>query len=270
MLKFQKLATVALFSAFAFNQVHAQENTAGTTEPEKPVAVVNGIAIPQAHVNMLVKNASQQGKRDTPELRAAIKDELINREIMAQEAIKQGLDKQPDTISQFELAKKNVLVSVFYQNYLKTHPVSEDSIKQEYENFKKSTGSKEYNVRHILVKTENEAKTIAAQLKKGAKFEDLAKKHSLDPGSRDKGGDLGWALPGNFMPAFADALTSLKKGGVSAPVHVDTGWHLIKQEGVRDFKFPDYRGVKGNIMQRLQLQSVQKTLNDLRTNAKIE
>lgn len=269
MLKLSKFAAIAFFSAFAINQVYADETPAAAGQ-EKPVAVVNGVAIPQAHVNTLVKNAAAQGKRDTPELRASIKDELINREVMAQEAVKNGLDKQPDTISQFELAKKNVLVSAYYQDYLKNHPVSEDAIKQEYERFKQTTGPKEYNVRHILVKTENEAKTIAAQLKKGAKFEDLAKKHSLDLGSRDKGGSLGWALPGNFMPAFADALVSLKKGGVSGPVKVDTGWHIIKQEDVRDFKFPDYRDVKGNIMQRLQLQSVQKALDDLRANAKIE
>lgn len=261
MLKSSKFATLALFSALAVNQVYAQE---------KPVAVVNGVIIPQARVNMHVKAVASQGKMDTPELRLAIKDELINREIMAQDAIKQGFDKLPETISQFELAKQTVLVNAFLQDYLKDHPISEDTIKQEYENIKKTTGSKEYNTRHILVKDESEAKSIAAQIKKGAKFEDLAKKHSLDQGSRDKGGSLGWALPANFTPTFADALASLKKGGVSAPVKSDAGWHLIKQDDVRDFKFPAYQEVKANIMQRLQQQSVQKAIADMRAKAKIE
>ncbi len=261
MLKYSKLATIALFSAFAINQVYAQE---------KPAAVVNGVVIPQARVNMHVKAAASQGKMDSPEMRLAIKDELINREIMAQEAIKQGVDKLPETISQFELAKQTVLVNAFLQDHLKNHPISEDAIKQEYENVKQTTGSKEYNARHILVKDESEAKSIAAQLKKGAKFEDMAKKHSLDQGSRDKGGSLGWALPGNFMQTFADALVNLKKGGVSAPVKSDAGWHLIKQDDVRDFKFPSYRDVKANIMQRLQQQTIQKAIVDMRAKAKIE
>ena len=263
MLKFSKLATIALFSvsALAMNQVYAQE---------KPAAVVNGVVIPKARVNMHVKAATSQGKMDTPELRLAIQDELINREIMAQEAVKQGFDKQPETISQFELAKQTVLVNAFLQDYIKNHPISEDAIKQEYENIKQTTGSKEYNARHILVKDENEAKSIAAKLKKGGKFDELAKKHSLDQGSRDKGGSLGWALPGNFTQTFADALVNLKKGGVSAPVKSDAGWHIIKQEDVRDFKFPAYQEVKANILQRLQQQAIQKAIIDMRAKAKIE
>ena len=261
MLKYSKLATIALFSALAANPVLAQD---------KAVATVNGVAISQARVDMHVKAVAAQGKMDTPELRAAVKDELINREIIAQEAAAQGLDKQPDILSQFEFARQTVLVNAFLQNYIKNHPIGEDTIKQEYENIKQLMGSKEYNSRHILVKDENEAKSILAQLKKGAKFEDLAKKHSLDMGSRDKGGSLGWALPSNFMQSFAEALVGLKKGGVSAPVKSDAGWHLIKQEDVRDFKFPSYRDVKGNIMQRLQQQSIQKYVAEMRTKAKVE
>jgi len=261
MLKFSKLATITLFSALAVNQAYAQH---------KPVAVVNGAIISQATVDMHVKAAASKGTEDSPELRLAIKDELINREIMAQEAIKQGLDKQPETISQFELAKQTVLVNTFLQNYLDNHPISEDLIKKEFENIKKITGGKEYNTSHILVKTESEAKSIAAQLKKKGKFEELAKKHSLDQGSSAKGGLLGWALPGNFTPTFADALVSLKKNEVSAPVQSEAGWHLIKQEGVRDFKFPDYRDVKGNIMRRLQQQAILDTVSDMRAKAKIE
>ncbi|CAH1207427.1 putative parvulin-type peptidyl-prolyl cis-trans isomerase [Candidatus Nitrotoga sp. BS] len=261
MLKFSKLATITLFSALAVNQAYAQH---------KPVAVVNGTIISQASLDMHVKTAASKGTEDSPELRSAIKEELVNREIMAQEAVKQGFDKLPETISQFELAKQTVLVNAFLQNYLINHPISEDLIKQEFENIKKTTGGKEYNTRHILVKTESEAKSIAAQLKKKGKFEELAKKHSLDQGSRDNGGALGWALPGNFTPTFADALVSLKKDGVSEPVKSEAGWHLIKQEGVRDFKFPDYRDVKGNILKRLQQQAILKAVADMRAKAKIE
>jgi peptidyl-prolyl cis-trans isomerase C len=189
---------------------------------------------------------------------------------MAQEAIQRGYDKQPETISQFELARQTVLVNAFLQDHIKNHPVTEDAIKKEYEALKKEAGSKEYGLRHILAKDESEAKSIAAQIKKGAKFEDLAKKYSLDPGSKDKGGSLGWVMPTNFIPTFADAFVNLKKGGVSSPIKVEDGWHLIKVDDVRDFKFPSYRDLKGKITLSLQQQGIQKTIVDMRAKAKIE
>lgn len=261
MLKLFNLAALTLFSALATGQVYAEE---------KPVAVVNGVSIPQARLDMRVKSAAAQGQPDSPELRNAVLEELISVELMSQEAVKKELDKQAETMNQLDLARQSVLAGAFVQHYLKNHPISEDSLKQEYESLKLASGSKEYKARHILVKDEAEAKSIAAQLKKGAKFNTLASKHSLDPGSKEKGGELDWSMPGNYVPPFAEAMTSLKKGEVSAPVQSNFGWHIIKLDDVRDFNFPSFQEVKSNLMQRLQQQSLMKNVEELRQSAKIE
>ena len=278
MLKSVKIATLSLLVALAAGLVYAAEKPASpavqANKEDKPVATVNGVTIPQARVDMRVKAAIAQGQPDGPELRQAVRDESINLEIMSQEAVKKGLDKQQDTMRQIELAKQSILVNAFVQDYLKDHPISDDTLKQEYETLKQATGAKEYKVRHILVKEENEAKSILAQLKKGAKFDKLASKYSMDPGSRDQGGALGgnseWSLAANFVPPFAEAMGNLKKGGTSQPVQSDFGWHIIKVDDVRDFKFPPLQEVKQNLTQRLQQQSVQKMLADLRATAKVE
>lgn len=261
MLKAFNLAAIALFSALAAGQVYAEE---------KPVAVVNGVPIPQARQDMRVKSMAAQGQPDSTELRNSVREELITVELMSQEAVKKGLDKQAETVSQLELARQSVLVGAFMQDYLKNNPISEDALKQEYETLKLTTGSKEYKASHILVKDEAEAKSIAAQLKKGAKFSKLASKHSLDPGSKGKGGDLGWSMPGNYVPSFADAMVSLKKGEVSAPVQSNFGWHIIKLDDVRDFNFPSFQEVKSNLVQRMQQQGAMKAVEELRKSAKIE
>ncbi len=261
MLKPFKLAALALFSALAAGQVYAEE---------KPVAVVNGVAIPQARLEMRVKSAASQGRMDSPELRKDIREELISVELMSQEAVKKGFDKQDEIKNQLELSRQSVLIGAYMQDYFKNHPISEDALKQEYETLKLATGSKEYKARHILVKEEAEAKSIAAQLKKGGKFNKLADKHSLDQGSKGKGGELDWSMPSSYVPPFADAMVSLKKGEVSAPVKSDFGWHIIKLDDVRTFNFPEFPEVKSNLTQRMQQQEAMKAVEELRKAAKVE
>ena len=174
------------------------------------VATVNGVVIPQSRAELLVKERMTQGQPDTPELRNAIREDLISRELLAQEAVKKGVDKNPDVTTQIELAKQSVLVRSYLQDVMKASPVSDDALKAEYEKIKAQMGDKEYKVRHILVEKEAEAKDIIAQLKKGVKFEKLAAK-SKDP-SKSNGGDLGWSAPGAYVKPFADAMIALKKG----------------------------------------------------------
>ncbi len=262
MLKVAKFAALALLGVVAASPALADSS--------KAAAVVNGVAIPQERLDMRVKVAANQGQPDTPELRKALKDDLINLELLSQEAVKKGLDKQPETVQQLELVRESTLAGVYVQDYTKNHPISEDALKQEYDSLKEKLGKKEYKAAHILVGTEDEAKAVAAQLKKGTKFEKLAKEKSKDPGSAPNGGDLGWNVPSNFVPQFSDTMVSLKKGQVSAPVQSQFGWHIIKLEDVRDLAVPPFEQVKPNLMQRLQGQSVQKAIADLRANAKIE
>ena len=261
MLKTGKLAVLAILGALAINPAFAEDKSA---------AMVNGVSIPQARIDMRVKAAAAQGQADSPELRKAIRDDMINVEVMAQEAVKLGLDKNTDVAQQMELAKQSVLVSAFVQDYAKNHPISEDQLKQEYDKLKAKLGNKEYNARHILVETEAEAKDIIAQLGKKAKFEKLAAK-SKDAGSAEHGGSLGWNVPSNFVPQFANAMINLKKGEYTKePVQSQFGWHVIKLDDVRDLKVPPFEEVKPQIQQRLQQQLIKKAIDELRAKAKIE
>ena len=261
MLKTGKFAALAILGALAINPAFAEDKSA---------ALVNGVSIPQARIDLRVKAAAAQGQADSPELRKAIRDDMINLEVMAQEAVKAGLDKNTDVVQQVELAKQSVLVGAFVQDYAKNHPISEDQLKQEYDKLKAKLGNKEYNTRHILVETEAEAKDIIAQLGKKAKFEKLAAK-SKDTGSAAQGGSLGWAVPGNFVPEFANALLNLKKGEYTKePVQSQFGWHVIKLDDTRDLKVPSYEEVKPQLQQRLQQQSIKKAIDELRAKAKIE
>ncbi|MCX7140868.1 MAG: peptidylprolyl isomerase [Proteobacteria bacterium] len=234
------------------------------------VATVNGVAIPKARIDAVVRAQEAQGQKDTPELRAAIRDRLITLEIVAQEANKKGLGKSADTQSQIELARANILAQAYRADFFKTHPVSEDALKTEFEKVKVQMGDKEYKARHILVEKEGEAKDIIEKLKKGDKFEELAKV-SKDPGSKDNGGDLDWNLPGGFVKPFSDAMVKLEKGKYTeAPVQTQFGWHIIRLEDMRQAKFPDFNEVKPGLQQRMQDEMFDKTINELRAKAKVD
>lgn len=261
MLKINKFAVLAILGALAVNPAFAEEKSA---------AMVNGVSIPQARVDMRVKAAAAQGQADSPELRKAIRDDMINLEVMVQEATKLGLNKSDEVVQQVELARQSVLVGAFVQDYAKKHPISEDQLKQEYSKMKAKLGDKEYNVRHILVETEAEAKSIIEQLGKKAKFDKLAAK-SKDTGSATQGGSLGWAVPSNFVPPFANALLNMKKGErTKEPVQTQFGWHVIMVDDIRDLKAPSFDEIKPQLHQRLQQQLVKKAIDDLRAKAKIE
>ena len=235
------------------------------------IAKVNGKEIPQARADFVAKANSAQGQQDTPELRNRIREVLIRNELLSQEATKKGLDKNPDFMTQVELNRQEALVNAYIQDYVKTHPVSEDTVKAEYERARGQAGDKEYKARHILVKDENEAKQIIAQIKKGGSFEKIAAQKSEDPGSKEKGGDLDWAPGGRYVPPFSDALKKLKKGQMTdTPVQTQFGWHVIRVDDERAMKFPPIEEVKGQIQQGLQRQAIEKLITDLRAKAKIE
>ena len=261
MLKSHQFAALAIVAALAINPAFADDKAAAT---------VNGVVIPQSRVDMDVKGAEAQGRPDSPELRKLIRDDLINREVIAQQAVKEGLDKTQSVKDQLAIAKQTVLVSAFIQDYLKNHPISDDQLKKEYDNYKAQLGDKEYEVSHILVKTEPEARAIIAKLNKKAKFETLAKQ-SLDAGSAEKGGALGWTVPKTLVEPFANALLSLKKGEYTKePVQTQFGWHVIKLDDVRPLKAPSFDVMKPKLEQHLQQLEIQKAVSDLRASAKID
>jgi peptidyl-prolyl cis-trans isomerase C len=194
---------------------------------------------------------------------------LISSELVLQEAQKSGMDKKPDFLAKEELTRRELLVNVYIQDYMKSHPVSDSDTKAAYEKFKTELGDKEYNARHILVASEAEAKDVIAQLNKGGDFSKIAKEKSIDPGSKDKAGDLGWFSLGGMVKPFGEAVAKLQKGKVSEPVQTQFGWHVIKLDDVRDMKAPPYDKVKENLQKQLAQRQLEKMLTDLRAKATV-
>lgn len=233
-------------------------------------AVVNNKAIPKAKVDEFVQAMVTQGRPDTPELRAMVRDELIAREIFVQEAEKQGLGRKPEVQRQLENVKQDLLIRAFLSEYIKKNPIKEDDLKAEYERFKKQSGDKEYKARHILVEKEDDAKSIIEQLKKGAKFEDLAKQ-SKDTGSAQKGGDLDWNAPSTFVKPFSDAMVKLAKGKFTeTPVQSQFGYHVIRLDDSRDTQPPPYEQVKPQIKQELERKQITDLQKKMRETAKVQ
>lgn len=239
------------------------------TAPAK-VATVNGVAIPKAYVDVIVKAQTQQGTPDSEELRASITDRLIEIEVLAQEANKKGLGKSPELKAQLEVQRSQALASAFLQDYAKNHPVSDAVAKAEYDKLRAKSGDKDYKARHILLDTEDEAKDIIAKLKKGEKFEELAKA-SKDTGTKDKGGELDWNTADSYVKPFSDAMVKLEKGQYTdMPVQTQFGWHVIRLDDSRPAKYPEFDEVKDQLKQSLQQEELKKAVKALRARAKIK
>ena len=233
--------------------------------------VVNGVVIPQSRIDAMNRELTQQGQPDSPERQNAVRDELVNREVIAQAAQKRGLDKNPDVASQMEMARQAVLVRALFEDEVKKNPITDAQLQQQYEQFKASMGTNEYKVRHILVDKEDDAKAIIAELNKGGDFAKLAKDKSKDPGSKDNGGDLDWGPSARYVKPFADAVTSMQKGQTTpAPVKTDFGYHVIRLDDIRPLQVPPFAELKDQFRQRAQQQQIQKLVGDLRSKAKIE
>jgi peptidyl-prolyl cis-trans isomerase C len=237
------------------------------------VAIVNGKPVPTSRVDALVQQVTSQqpGRPVTPDMQAQIKEEVINREVFMQEAQKVGLDGSDDYKNQMEQARQVVLIRALFADFQKKNPVTDADIKAEYDKFAAANGGKEYRARHILVEKETDATKLIADLKKGAKFEDLAKKNSKDPGSGANGGDLDWAAPGSYVKEFSDAMVKLAKGKYTeTPVKSQFGFHIIRVDDVRETQLPPLDQVKPQISQQLTQQKLQAYQKGLRDKAKVE
>lgn len=235
------------------------------------VAKVNGVAIPQSRLDLVIKAATAQGQPDSAEMRNALRENLITEEILTQEAMKKGLDRNPDVVTQTDLARQGILIRAYQADFMRNNPVSDSELRKEYESVKSQMGDKEYKARHILVETEQEAKDLTASLKKGGSFEKLAGERSIDTGSKGNGGELGWSSAAVYVKPFADALTKLKKGETtSQPVQTPFGWHVIRLDDVRTAVPPPFDEVKQNMQQRILQRKFAAMVESLRKNAKVE
>ncbi len=235
------------------------------------LAIVNGKAVPKSRLDSLAQQVAKSGRPVTPEMQAQLRDEVIAREVFIQEAEKQGLSGSEDFKVQMELARQTILIRALFADYQKKNPVTDAELKGEYDKFAAANGGKEYKARHILVEKEADAKAIIASLKKGGKFEDIAKKQSKDPGSGAKGGDLDWANPGSYVPEFSEALSKLGKGQLTdTPVKTQFGYHVIRVDDIRSAQLPEFDQVKPQIAQQMEQQRLGAFQEDLRKKAKVE
>jgi peptidyl-prolyl cis-trans isomerase C len=231
---------------------------------------VNGVLIPQAYFEILGRQAAASG-RAGPDPQAAIREELVNREVLAQAAKKKGIDKNADVAVSMDLARQGVLIQAYFEDYVKANPIKDEDLKTQYEQIRAQMGDNEYKARHILVEKEDDAKAIIADLKKGGDFNALAKEKSKDPGSKDHGGDLDWGPASRYVKPFGDALKALQKGQTTdTPVQTQFGWHVIHLDDVRPVKAPVFDEVKTNLMQRAQQEQIAKLVQELRSKAKVE
>jgi peptidyl-prolyl cis-trans isomerase C len=253
----------------------APAQAAPAADPAKPLAVVNGKEIPASYGELIKREMAQgktPGRPDAPQLDSRVRDSLINLELLSQAALQKGLDKQPVLAAALDIRRMDQLAKAYLEDYVKTHPVSDAEIQAMYDKAKAEPVELEYHARHILVKDEAEAKKLIAQLNnKKAKFEDLAKKYSKDPGSAKNGGELNWTNKGAFVKEFSDAMVSLKKGETTkTPVKTQFGYHIIRLDDTRTPEFPPLEAVRGEIVKQLQQQRVRDAITAVRANAKIE
>ncbi|NDP48044.1 MAG: peptidylprolyl isomerase [Sulfuriferula multivorans] len=248
----------------------AQAPTPATADATKPLAVVNGKEIPAVY-GELIKREMAQGQPDSPQLDARVRESLINLELLSRAALDKGLDKEPRMAAALDIRRKDQLAKAYLEDYVKAHPVTDAEIQSAYDKAKSEAVEPEYRARHILVKTESEAKKLIADLGKKAKFEDLAKKYSQDPGSAKNGGELDWSNRGAYVKEFSDALAGLKKGETTkTPVKSQFGYHIIRLDDTRKPQIPPLEAVREEIIKQTQQLRVRDAITSVRASAKVE
>jgi peptidyl-prolyl cis-trans isomerase C len=251
-------------------QTPAPAAPAAAATPDKPLAIVNGKPIPALY-GELVKREMAQGQPDSAQLDARVRESLINLELLSRAALDKGLDKDPQLAAALDIRRKDQLAKAYLEDYVKAHPVTDAEIQAMYDKAKAQPMQPEYKAHHILVKTEAEAKKLIAELGKKAKFEDLAKKYSIDPGSAKNGGALDWSDRRAFVPEFSDALAGLKKGEITkTPVKTQFGYHIIRLDDTRTPTLPPLDAVRGEIIKQIQQERIRDAITAARASAKIE
>lgn len=236
-----------------------------------PLATVNGVQIPRQRLDIVLRQQVARGAPDNEQLRTQLREALINNELLNQEANRSGLARKAEVMQQIDITRQEVIANAVISEHIRAHPVSDADVQKEYDRAKAQTGDREFKARHILVSTEDDARSVLADLKKGGKFDEVAQKRSLDEGTRPRGGDLDWNVPSNFDKAFADAMAKLEKGKMTeTPVRTRFGFHIIQLDDVRPVNFPPLAQVKQQIQQRIVNQKVESFLRDLRAKAKVE
>lgn len=238
-------------------------------KPENAIATVNGEPISKSSLEVMTAELEQRRAGKVPEDKLI--DDLITRELLKQEADKQKLASDPANAARIEFATRNLLAQLDVENFVKNVQISDEDARKEYDQRIAAMKQTEYKAAHILVDNEATAKEIIAKLEKGAKFEELAKKFSKDPGSKQNGGELGWFAGQQMVAPFTEAVASLKNGEYTkTPVQTQFGWHIIQREDSREQKPPAFDDVKEQIRSMLKTQKLQQHVAELKAAAKID
>ena len=240
------------------------------SKPANSMASVNGVAIPETLLTQNINANIAQGQKDSPELRQVIKDELINREVLAQESTRLGLDKTPDAQAQWAQVRQTFMVELLLNDLMKRNPISDAEVKAEFDRQMASMGdAQQYKIGLIVLPTEDAAKAVLARLRKGENFAKLATEVSIDPSKKD-GGSVGWVLPAQILPAISNVMVNLTKGNlVAAPIQTPAGWNIIKLEDKRPFKVPAFDEAKNEVRQMLTQKQRFEYVKKLREAAKV-
>ncbi len=266
-------ATLLAAPLLALAQAPAKDAAKKGARPAggEAVATVNGVPVPSSRLELMMQQQLARGTPDNEQTRAAVRENLINREIVAQEASRTGLAKTAPVQHQLDMARQQILIDAYVSEWVRKNPITDADIEKEYERVKAQQGAREYKARHILVENEDQAKGLIDELKKGAKFDELASKHTKDTGTKERGGDLDWNAPSVFDKQFSDAMVKLEKGKYTeAPVKTRFGFHIIQLDDVREAKFPALAEVKPRIQQQLVQVRVDAMVKGLRAKAKIQ
>ena len=254
------LCTAAAVLAFGAQSAIAQN-----------IAIVNGKAVPKTRLDALAQQVAKAGRPVTPEMQGQLREEVIAREVFMQEAEKQGLSTSDEYKMQMELARQTILIRALFADYQQKNKVTDAELKAEYDKFVATNGGKEYKARHILVEKEADAKALIVALKKGGKFEEMAKKQSKDAGSGANGGDLDWANPSSYVAEFTEAMLKLNKGQLTeTPVKTQFGYHVIRVDDIRTAALPPFAELKPQIAQQIEQQRLGAYQQGLREKAKVE
>ncbi|MCX8099489.1 MAG: peptidylprolyl isomerase, partial [Casimicrobiaceae bacterium] len=266
-----RLSTAALVAATVATTVAAQASAPAPARRPAPTAAPPATAaaapatksaedelVSKAQFDLILQERLAQGHPDSPELRAALREELLNRELIVRAAKAKNLDKEALVRTQMQAASETVLIRAYLSEFFRSNPIPEEALRKEYETIRAGLGDKEYRARHILVEKREEAEAVIKQLQAGANFAEIAKAQSKDPGSRENGGDLDWAVPSNYVKPFADAMVALQKGKFTPqPVQTPFGYHVILLEDVRPAQIPAFEEVRAQLTQRLQQQALE-------------
>lgn len=266
------LAAATPLAALAAKKAPAEKPAAqGAAETQKAFVTVNGVAVPEIDARIAIADRRAAGAADSPALQGAVRSQLVARELFAQQARKQGLDRNAVLQARVRIARDELLARAYEEDYLTRHPIGDEQLRKEYDGLKARSGDKEFLVRHIMLASEDEAKNAIARLRGGESFQSVVAL-SRDEGSRSRGGELGWRTAATLPPQLADAAAKLAKGQYTQqPVQGPVGWHVLLVEDTRPFTMPPFDDkLKAQMRQALARQALTAHLAELLKSAKVE